>query len=273
LLTNLGEVDVSGDKRVEKWLFTYNTNEWIVNKPKNYQLNANSKIREIFYRYDNKAYGSAPTKGDLTWEEHVLTSGSNPVLRYSYDGHGNLIQETDAKGVSTRYEFGITDRTFTFPERIINAKNHVSKFVYDLGTGNLLSQTDASNNVKTMVYDVFGRIIKEILPLDSKNSPTKKYSYSLDGSAPESIKISQKENQGTLDTSYFYDGFGNLIQIKTEAETSQITADFYYDKFFFLIIIQSIKVIVVCIRSYTLSAAHVIIFSYTVHNPHVKSDI
>ena len=235
-LRNLGKNNSNGDERYEYWQFVYNTNSWIVDKPNNYSLfgsDNSTKVREILYRYDNSSYGALPTKGDLTLEEHWLSTGDNPIIKYNYDQYGNLIEETDAEGLKTQYNFGIIDNTFTFNDKIINAKNHTFMFTYDLGAGNLLSETDGNGNLKNYTYDVFGRIGKKILPFDSQSFSTKEYTYTLGGVAPENIKVSQREisgESGTLDTFYFYDGFGNLIQIKSEAENSQqIATDFFYD--------------------------------------------
>ncbi len=234
-VNDLGDSSVSGDEIYEQWQYVYNSNSWIVDKPKTYSLYdaSSTKKKEIFYRYDNLAYGSPPTKGDLTWEEHWLNIGSNPVYQYDYDAYGNLIEETYPEGYVIQYNYCITDITYTFNERTTNPKNHIFNYRYYLGTGNLISETDANGNLIEYTYDVFGRIKKEILPYDSISYPTKEYTYSIDGNPPENIKISQREasgNSNTFDSYYYYEGFGNLIQIKNEAEDSQqIEVDFYYD--------------------------------------------
>ena len=95
-------------------------------------------------------------------------------------------------------------------------------------------KTDSNGIETNYTYDVLGRITKEIQPFDSAVYPTKEYVYTIDGTAPERIMVMQKEVSGTtptLDVRYFYDGFGNLIQVKSEAENSgvQIAGDIYYD--------------------------------------------
>ncbi len=235
-INNSGDNSISKDEKYEYFDYVYNTSNWIVNKVKHYVLydfDNLTKVSEIFYRYDNLNYGQAPTKGSLTNKEDWLDEGENPITKYGYDSYGNLINETDARGYVTKYVYGIRDSTHTFIDQIINAKGHIIDYNYDLGTGNLLWETDANNNYKNYTYDIFGRIEKEISPYDSVAYPTKEYNYSLDGAAPESIKISLRENNGsseTLDFYYFYDGFGNLIQTKKEAENSNhVINDIYYD--------------------------------------------
>ncbi|MBI2175776.1 VCBS repeat-containing protein [Candidatus Woesearchaeota archaeon] len=231
----LGEKDAAGDEKKESWEFVYNVGSWIVDKPSHYTASGKEgKVaRQTFYRYDGLPYGSSPVKGDMTWEEHWLESGNNPVIIYKYDDYGNLIEAKNARGFTTSYEFGISDPTFTFGEKTVNPAGHAFLYSYDLGTGNLMSETDANGNVRSRSYDVFGRIKKDILPYDTVDYPTKEYAYVFDGTSPEAIMVSQREksgDSGTLDTYYFYDGFGKLVQVRSEAENSkQTVTNFYYD--------------------------------------------
>ncbi|MBI2581455.1 VCBS repeat-containing protein [Candidatus Woesearchaeota archaeon] len=231
----LGEKDAAGDEKKESWEFVYNTDKWIVDRPSHYVLSGpDAKVaRQTFYRYDGLPYGSSPVKGDLTWEEQWLESGNNPVITYKYDDYGNLIEAKNARGFTTSYEFGISDPTFTFGEKTVNPAGHAFLYSYDLGTGNLLSETDANGNIRSHSYDVFSRVKKDILPYDAEDYPTKEYAYVFDGTSPEAIKVSQREKSdesGTLDAYYFYDGFGKLAQLRSEAENSeQAVTNFYYD--------------------------------------------
>ena len=164
-------------------------------------------------------------------EENEKESETLVESNDSYDLYGNVVQMNDSLNRTTNYTF---ESTFTFVNRTENAKGQKTKYFYHLGLGNLLNVTD-SNGVQTnYTYDVLGRITKEIQQYDDSVNPTKEYVYSIDGVAPEQIIVMQKETSGatpTLDTRYYYDGFGSLIQVKTEAENSvlQIAGDIYYD--------------------------------------------
>jgi len=232
----LGDNSTKSDERYENFEYVYNTSAWILNKQKHYLLydyDNSTKIKEEFYRYDNLSYGTTPINGSLTWKEQWLDTG-NPITLYKYDNFGNLIEEIDANGHKTKYIYGIGDLTYTFIEQIINSKNQIRDYNYDLGTGNLGFETDANGYMTFYVYDAFGRITRKVLPYDILVDPTIEYNYSLDGTPPESIRISKREisdDPSTLDSYYFYDGLGNLIQMKTEAENSkQIISDVYYDQ-------------------------------------------
>lgn len=197
----------------ERYELVYNTTSWILDKPSWYFLfdAGYNKIRETKYFYDNHQYGDPPSKGDLTKVENYLdTGGGNPTTTYTYDDFGNVYQQTDALGRTTTRDYGVKDSTHTYPDRVTNALGHAVDYTYDVGTGNVLFYF--KHGVKfDYEYDTFGRILKDIDPYDTSDFPTKKYEYIYDGNAPEIIKVSQKTtSNNTIDTYFFYDGFGNL---------------------------------------------------------------
>ncbi|MCF7860963.1 FG-GAP-like repeat-containing protein, partial [Candidatus Woesearchaeota archaeon] len=222
---NVLTIDYSGIKS-EVYEYVYNLNDWVVDKVKHYQLKDTNVIAESWYAYDNQSNGTAPSKGDLTQKVDYLNTGTNPVTSYNYDSFGNLIWETDPNGETTYYVYGLNDTTYTFPEQVINPKGHIFETRYDLGTGNILWKKDPNNVYTNYSYDVFGRIIKEIRPYDSSSLPTTEYEYSLDGTAPEKVVV----KNGDVNVSYFYDGFGQIMQAKTSSENGQAVTDYYFDE-------------------------------------------
>nr|WP_207683521.1 toxin TcdB middle/N-terminal domain-containing protein [Desulfonema magnum] len=189
------------------------------------------KLRESFYWYDHLS--SCVDKGNLTKEEVWLDTGENPVTAHDYDHYGNRIETVDPEGRITRTEY---DPSYhTFPEKIYNAKNQLVTRTYDPGTGNLLEETDPNGFSTRNVYDVFHRKIKEIRPYDTESLPTTEIQYSIDGVPPERVITSKREisgQPGTLDMLQFIDGFGSLIQTKTEYENpaNRIAVDVFYDE-------------------------------------------
>jgi len=233
----LGSPGISGDEKYIENYYHNNSANWIVDRIKQSILKAsdNSTMGDSYYAYDSQDYGSFPTRGDLTKELHWLDTGDDPEVEYGYDSYGNMINMTDAEGHTTNYTYGITDGTYTFSEQIVNALGQAYNYSYDLGTGNLNWSKDPNGYNATYEYDVFGRIIKEIQPYDSSSYPTVAYNYSRDGSAPEMVNVSIRKTagqSGTLDALTFVDGFGRVIQIKTDAEdtSKQIIANTYYDE-------------------------------------------
>src|SRR3989344_8849541 len=231
-----GDINITGDEKYENYTYAVNTTSWILDKPSWYILfdSSNNKIRETKYFYDNKEYGTSPSKGDLTKTEQWLeTGGGNPTTSFKYDDFGNLYQQTDALGRTTTWDYGSKDVTNTYPDRVTNPLGHATDYEYDFGTGNVISYTK-NGITSSYEYDKFGRISKDIDPYDTTDFPTKSYTYNYDGVAPEIIKVSQKTTSNkTLDTYYFYDGFANLVQIKSPSDNGQqVVKNLFYDGLF-----------------------------------------
>ena len=228
-----GNTETKDDDRSWRVEYTYNRNLWIVNTPKHIISfdEEGRKATESWLSYDGLAYDRSPTKGDVTREEYWLDTGEDVFTIYVYDRYGNLVAEEDSLKRVNSYRY---DPTHTFITKSTNAKSHETNYEYDLKTGNLLSKTDPNGIRTRYVYDVFGRLIKEIKPYDSEQYPTLLTEYTLDGTAPERIITKQREISGqpnTYDEIYFYDGFGNLIQIKKEAENSRYAIyNIFYDE-------------------------------------------
>ena len=228
-----GDVSVSGDEKYEYYSYVYNKDDWIIDKVSKYKLYSDdnsSLVKKTEYAYDGLGYGISPLKGDLTKVKEWNSDGDDVITKFKYDSYGNLIKKTDALGYSTKYIYGLRDTTFTYPDRITNALGHRTDYSYELGTGNLL--WEEKNNIKKQyVYDVNGRILKEILPYDSVSLPTKEYTYTFDSVAPEIIKVSLRDSGGsTADTYYYYDGFANLVQLKISIEDDKaVVKNIFYD--------------------------------------------
>jgi len=233
--SNLGDTSTSGDEITTINEYTVNETAWIVgtvNHTTLYDENS-AVVSESWIAYDNRGYGAVPVRGDLTQQEDYLDTGANPISYKSYDDLGNVVNETDPLGRVTEYVYGLNDSTNTFMEQSTNALSQIMNYSYDLGTGNLLYSVDANGYTTSNVYDVHGRISKEIQPYDDNTYPTRQYTYTLDASAPEQIQVSARENAGAagvLDTYHFYDGFGRSVQTKTEFEDGdQIIYNAFYD--------------------------------------------
>lgn len=234
-----GDMAVSGDETYQRLVYVNNSALWIVGVLENhsvYGFTPTTLMKRTLYLYDNNALGGVPTKGEITRKEEWSNSSADMVAYYGYDFYGNVIQVNDSLNRTMNYTFGLRDTTFTFVEQAENSLGQKTKYTYNLSSGNLMNVTDSNGIETNYTYDVFHRISKEIQPFDSDIYPTKEYLYTIDGIAPERIIVFQKEVSGaakTLDTRYFYDGFGKLVQVKREAENNalQVAGDIYYDSY------------------------------------------
>jgi YD repeat-containing protein len=227
-VNSFGNIDLSGDEKFEEYNYYYNETSFIVNKVSNYTLfdyDGSTIVRQDLFYYDG--LGSGVVNGSLTKNVRYNNAGPNPEYEYAYDGFGNVISQTDPLDYVTNYTY---ETTGAYLISQVNPLGHSVNYTYDLDTGNILSET-RDGLIKEYEYDEFGRILKEIISPDDSTYPTKRYTYDLNGTAPESIKVENKNNQSSyMETIYFYDGIGNLLQSKTLTEDSnQIVKNYFYD--------------------------------------------
>jgi hypothetical protein len=224
-----GDTSVSGDEKTTNYTYAVHAGNWIMDKPATVTLfdSDGDKVKDAKFYYDGLGLRGMGSKGELTKTEKWNSDGNNSFSYFEYDTFGNVIKETDSLGNSNKYSY---DTSHTYPDSMTNALGHISYYNYDLGTGNLNWQE--KNDIRTsFYYDTFGRILKEIQPYDTTDLPTKTYAYYFDGTAPESVKVSLKTTaDNTNDITYFYDGFANLVQLKSDIENNQqIVKNIFYD--------------------------------------------
>lgn len=237
-LSELGDTSLTGDERYTYNEYVTNPSFWLVNTLKHTYTRAaddTTKLSESWFYYDSHTgLDDSPTLGDVTKNVEWLSTGSsNPTTLSQYDTFGNLIKVTDANSHITQYHYGTSDATSTYPDNSTNAKNQITSYLYDLGTGNLLSSSDPNGFITSYLYDSFGRLSKEIKPYDSANFPTTGYQYLNDGVAPEGVVVSKRQTSGvagTLDTYTWADGLGRTLQTRAPAENTsqQIVVDSFY---------------------------------------------
>ncbi|MBD0369932.1 MAG: RHS repeat protein [Pyrinomonadaceae bacterium] len=127
------------------------------------------------FSYDNLAYGTAPTLGNLTKVSSFDNQGDNNVandrwldVSTAYDSYGNKTSVTDANGRVTLFEYD--NPAYGQPNRVkvdpLNGTGlQITSAIYDQYTGLVTSQTDVNGQVSTISYmnqrlndiDPFGR--------------------------------------------------------------------------------------------------------------------
>lgn len=234
--SHYGDIAVPGDETFTKRDYVYNTDSWIMDRVKHTSVSYTSdgaKVRESWFAYDGTVNPDAPpTVGNLTREEHFLDTSENPVTTYCYDIYGNRIETTDSEGRVTKVDYDALSRTF--PVKVTNAKGQVSERKFNPANGKPTWEKDPNGTETSYVYDVFQRLVKVIRPGDSEDYPTTGISYNLDGIAPESVTVKGREKAGTgatLDTIQSVDGFGRVIQSKSEYQDPayKVAVDTFYD--------------------------------------------
>lgn len=241
---NFGEVnlatgaDIGTDKITTEVWYHNNTSAWLLGLPKVTVARGNtgSQFAKTTFFYDSSTnYLTLPTKGLLT--KKVDWAGTapyavDPFVTYSYDAIGNLVMTQDISGSKTMIAYDSTYKVF--PLETSNAAAHkVVNEYYGVngvalsgsdGTfglwGQLKSTTDPNEKKGLRIYDVFGRTIKTVSPLDTIALPTMSYEYVYGVSQ---LKVIAKQriksgSAGTIDTVQFSDGLGRVVQSKSKSE-------------------------------------------------------
>ncbi|MBI5389131.1 VCBS repeat-containing protein [Candidatus Woesearchaeota archaeon] len=227
-----GDLGVTGDEKEERLSYIYSTANWILNKPSSHELLDainGQRVQQTLYSYDNQPYNTPPLKGDVTLQEEWLEGGINPTIQYVYDAYGNVVTITNPKGHTTISTYD--DATHTFLKTSRNALQQETRFNYDAATGNLFWQEDANNYRISYTYDSFARKTAAIAPYDTSTLPTTMQEYQMH-TLPVLVTNKKREQSGTaqtLDTYSYLDGFGRVLQTKTEASSGFITIDYLYD--------------------------------------------
>ncbi len=243
--TQYGEVDpatgndIGTDKIVTDTEYVHNTSNWLLGVPKHVtvQDQAGALVSQSWFYYDGSSNNNAvPNIGQLTKKVAWLGSStqSDPATTYAYDAYGNLQSTTDALGNTTQIVYD--NSVHMFPVQTTNALNQTTTNAYygingvplDNGGGlkglwgQSKSTTDANLQTALSVYDVFGRPVAAISPLDSIALPSSKKTYQIYSNYTV-VKTESRLEHGlgpTMEAVEFYDGLGRLIETKSRGAAS-----------------------------------------------------
>jgi len=230
-------VDIGTDKRtVETEYHNVDTSSLrLLGFPKHVTVkdDQSAVVRQEWLYYDDSTnYQTLPTQGFLTQKESWAggTPSVNPVVEYDYDVYGNLKSTKDALDNPTTIEYDTALKMF--PLKTKNALNQevVNEYYGVNGVslceggycglwGQLKSTKDPNNQTGTKIYDVFGRPIKTISPLDSLALPTTEVEYETNSTYTKVTTRQRIENgqPQMIEAVQYSDGLGRLIQAKAKS--------------------------------------------------------
>ncbi|MDX8355827.1 toxin TcdB middle/N-terminal domain-containing protein, partial [Cognatiyoonia sp. IB215182] len=204
----------------------------------NYTYNPDTWLTRNLYRYDSLADRAPPTSGNLTsvrrYERNSSSNGYGyPVAETrTYDGFGNVLTVTDARGGTTTYEYDTVKYLFQTAE--VNALGHRTETAWDTGCQQPTVITDANELQTTRLYDTHCRLIEEQDPaqgvrLISYFLPQGKYqnieTRTLSGSTVAS-DVYHHENQ-------YIDGLGRTHMVAQSSDEGDLGTSRRYTKLVF----------------------------------------
>ncbi|MEV4617060.1 sugar-binding protein, partial [Kitasatospora sp. NPDC049258] len=279
---DLGDVAVGTDDKCTRTTYADNTGAWILNGAirtetvsANCAANVNREtqpdgtsavLTDTRTRYDGQAYGTAPTKGDVTLTE-TLKSQTGTSATYldtakTLDVYGRALTTTElasstvfdttgatgpittpspsARTTTTSYTPTTgrpTRSTVVTPPATVgsSATAQTTTTDYDLLRGQSSDVIDVNNRRTDVVYDALGRTSKVWLPTKSKTNndpPNSRYVYDIADGRITSVATVSLNDDNSSDTSYtLYDGFGRARQTQSPGDNGgRILTDTFYDE-------------------------------------------
>ncbi|WP_239329265.1 RHS repeat-associated core domain-containing protein [Paenibacillus sp. ACRRX] len=167
-------------------------------------VQSNGQSFDTYYEYGIDAVGT-DTKGAYLTKEYGILDGKQAAKKYAYDlSTGNRIQEVDARGQVTAYQYDTHNRV----AKSIRPGNVVKGYVYEEHPYNNfnIQVTDAEGTAFRYVYDTAGALVESNVQVDSKWKVLKQYEYDNRGN-----KVKEKDSNGHS-IRYEYDSNYRLIK-------------------------------------------------------------
>ncbi len=225
--TSNGDLSISGDERVEYVEYAANASANLLNFPKRVTILdiQSNTISDTRYFYDGSTVHGEVTKGNATetqcWLKGTTGRWISSKSEYSdprFPGHLTSVVNPLGKRTNMAYDAN------GYPSSVTNALSQTITSIYDMRTGNVLSDTDANTRSVTYQYDALGRLVKEIGPLDSDAFPAITYNYhpELLGNASQQMlekqtRIQYGQTQVHVSKAYF-DGLGRQYKNESQAD-------------------------------------------------------
>ncbi|MFJ9519775.1 RHS repeat-associated core domain-containing protein [Kitasatospora sp. NPDC101801] len=279
---DLGDVAVGTDDTCTRTTYLANTSAWIFTAAAQTETVAadctaavnldtradgsSAVLSDVRQRFDDQAYGVAPTKGTATLVE-TLKSRTGTTATYldgatHYDVYGRADSTTKLASTSVFDTTGATAPvttasplaqttgtgyspatgrptkvTVTGPPVVAGspATAMVSVTEYDLARGLPVATVDVNNRRTDLLADALGRSLKVWQPNRSKvnaQTPNVEFAYTdLDGK-PNTVATRSLNADGSQDTSYvLYDGLGRARQTQAPGEAGgRVLTDTFYDE-------------------------------------------
>lgn len=238
-----GDLATTDDDQCTRYTYARNDTSWMLDYTSRIQkvaagcgtavskLAAGEIISDEKVQYDNKAYGQAPSKGDVTTVEHTVSGDGATIVEstHTYDAYGRETSETDAVGTKSTTTYVPAAGAPPTEVKEVNQLGHVDRTLLEPAWGEPYAEIDANNRRTDMEYDALGRLIKVWQPDRSKaagQTPSTEFSYTMRTDGPSVVTTKTLNADGTYSASHeLYDGLMRKRQTQEPAPRDDQTQD------------------------------------------------
>ncbi|GII65213.1 hypothetical protein Skr01_52980 [Sphaerisporangium krabiense] len=196
-------------------------------------------VSDVRKYYDGKAFGDAPSKGNVTRTEKLGSWDGGPqyvtVGSTTFDIYGRPLVVTDPNGTTTKTSYTPATGLLTLKQET-NALGHVIRTEIEPAWGLAKATTDANGKRADLAYDPLGRLTGTWLPGHAKATfpatPNMKFGYQVRADGPTTVTTSTLLADGTTyATGYaLYDGLLRPRQAQEPAPGGgRLVNDTFYD--------------------------------------------
>ncbi|MEU3638609.1 RHS repeat-associated core domain-containing protein [Streptomyces albogriseolus] len=256
--TLMVETEAAGTKDCTRTEYAANTSRWMLSYPKRVEKvsvscsatpsrtddpHTTDVVSDVRTSYDGKAYGTAPTMGDITRVERLTGYAADGTPRYqttgtaAYDALGRATDTWDATGTRNKHAEYTPANGGPLTKRVeYNALGHTvtTEIAPDWGVNT--ATIDPNGNRTEMAYDALGRLTDVWLAdrdRSANQTPNQKFEYKVQDTAASWVATKSLNSDGnTYLTQYaIYDALLRPRQTQTPAATGtgRVIAEVKYD--------------------------------------------
>ncbi|WP_052423791.1 RHS repeat domain-containing protein [Nonomuraea candida] len=238
-----GDLTTADDDRCTRYTYARNDTSWMLDYTSRVQkvaapcaasvstLAAGELISDEKVQYDGKAFGQAPSKGDVTSVQQVVNADGTTITdtTHTYDVYGRETSETDTAGTRTVTSYTPAAGALATEIKETNQLGHVDRTFLEPAWGEPVGELDTNNRRTDMEYDALGRLVKVWQPDRNKaagQSPSTEYSYTMRADGPSVVTTrTLRADGGYTESHELFDGLMRERQTQEPAPADDQTQD------------------------------------------------
>lgn len=183
----------------------------------NYNSTYRVVVRAVGTSDESREASGYDAAGNLVWRYDGDLSPEQQLTTYSYDGLGNVVSTTDARGNTTTFTYDRDGRKLTSTD----ALGGVTRFQYD-AFGSVVKTTDPRGNATYAYYDTLGRAVTtrdaedyvtetSYTTFGEVASTTRRANRATNAASVTSVPVYTADPAKDVTTSFAYDRLGRVV--------------------------------------------------------------